>query len=67
MLRNHNKDRYQLKILHLEDTPFDAELVARELKKGKIQFEILVVAHKKAFKNALQNFAPDIPYLPWIP
>ncbi|WP_339686787.1 response regulator [uncultured Nonlabens sp.] len=60
MLRNHNKDRYQLKILHLEDTPFDAELVARELKKGKIQFEILVVAHKKAFKNALQNFAPDI-------
>jgi CheY-like chemotaxis protein/nitrogen-specific signal transduction histidine kinase len=64
MIRNSNKDRYQLKkqlkILHLEDTPSDAELIVRELKKGKIQFEILVVANKKAFKNALQNFAPDI-------
>lgn len=64
MLRNHNKDRYQLKnkikILHLEDTPSDAELIERELKKGKIQFEIVVVANKKAFKNALQNFDPDI-------
>lgn len=32
----------------------------RELKKGKIQFEIVVVTNKKAFKNALQNFDPDI-------
>ncbi|AUC80076.1 hypothetical protein CW736_12165 [Nonlabens sp. MB-3u-79] len=64
MLRNHNKDRYQfkkkIKILHLEDTPSDAELIVRELKKGKIQFEIVIVANKKAFKNALQNFDPDI-------
>ena len=28
-----------MKILHLEDLPSDAELVARELKKGKIIFE----------------------------
>ncbi|REG82495.1 PAS domain S-box protein [Algoriphagus antarcticus] len=49
-----------LKILHLEDTPADAELVDRELKKGKIQFEKLVVANKTAFEKALKEFAPDI-------
>lgn len=50
----------KLKILHLEDTPADAELVERELKKGKIQFEKLVVDNKTAFEKALTEFAPDI-------
>ncbi|WP_189702513.1 PAS domain S-box protein [Subsaximicrobium wynnwilliamsii] len=50
----------KLKILHLEDTPTDAELVERELKKGNIQFETLVVANKTAFEQALKAFAPDI-------
>jgi PAS domain S-box-containing protein len=50
----------KLKILHLEDTPADAELVERELKKGNIQFEKLVVANKIAFEKALNEFAPDI-------
>ncbi|CAM4060030.1 PAS domain S-box protein [Gillisia limnaea] len=50
----------KLKILHLEDTPADAELVERELKKGKIQFEKLVVGNKTAFEKALKEFAPDI-------
>lgn len=49
-----------LKILHLEDTPADAELVERELRKGKIQFEKLVVDNKTAFEKALKEFAPDI-------
>jgi two-component system, NarL family, sensor histidine kinase UhpB len=49
-----------LKILHLEDVPIDAELVSIELKKGKIQFEALVVDNKKDFINALKEFSPDI-------
>lgn len=49
-----------LKILHLEDTAADAELVERELKKGGIEFEKLVVDNRIAFENALDNFVPDI-------
>ena len=47
----------KLKILHLEDIPTDAELVERELKKGEIQFEKLVVDNKLDFKKALKEFA----------
>ncbi|CAM3497044.1 PAS domain S-box protein [Aequorivita lipolytica] len=50
----------KLKILHLEDSPTDAELVESELKKGNIQFEKLVVGTKTAFEKALKEFAPDI-------
>ncbi len=50
----------KLKILHLEDTPADAELVERELKKGNIQFEKLVVDNKTTFLKALNEFNPDI-------
>lgn len=49
-----------LKILHLEDTAADAELVERELKKGGIEFEKLVVDNRTAFETALDNFVPDI-------
>ncbi len=49
-----------MKILHLEDVPADAELVARELKKGKIDSEILVVDTKAEFEHALKTFSPDI-------
>lgn len=50
----------KLKILHLEDLPSDAELVERELKKGNIQFEKLVVDNRKDFEKALKEFSPDI-------
>jgi len=49
-----------MRILHLEDVPADGELVARELKKGKIDSEILVVDTKAEFKHALKTFSPDI-------
>lgn len=49
-----------LKILHLEDLPTDAELVKRELSKGRIQSEILVVDNRKDFVKALEEFSPDI-------
>ena len=49
-----------IKILHLEDAASDAELVAWELKKGKINFEILVVENKAEFINELKDFSHDI-------
>ena len=49
-----------IRILHLEDLPTDAELVSRELKKGKIRFEGLVVDNKNDFIKALEKFSPDI-------
>ena len=49
-----------LKILHLEDVALDAELVSHELRKGKIQFEQLVVDNKEDFVKALEDFSPDI-------
>ncbi|MES2515484.1 MAG: PAS domain S-box protein [Bacteroidota bacterium] len=50
----------KIKILHLEDLSSDAELVERELKKGGIYFEKIVVDNKKDFENALNVFPPDI-------
>jgi two-component system sensor histidine kinase UhpB len=50
----------QLKILHLEDLPDDAELVARELKKSNINGQIMLVNKKDDFVHALKKFSPDI-------
>lgn len=50
----------KIKILHLEDISFDVEMVERELNKGNIRFEKLVVDNKNDFKNALLHFVPDI-------
>jgi PAS domain S-box-containing protein len=50
----------KIKILHLEDTPTDAELIERELKRGKIDFEKIVVSTKADFENALKTFTPDV-------
>ncbi|UEG51233.1 PAS domain S-box protein [Ferruginibacter lapsinanis] len=50
----------KLKILHLEDLDSDAELVERELKKGNILFDKLVVDTRDDFENALAQFSPDI-------
>src|SRR6202790_2620947 len=52
--------KQKIKILHLEDSTFDAELVSRQLKRGKIDSEILVVSEKADFINALQDFSFDI-------
>lgn len=50
----------KLRILHLEDLPADAELVERQLKKGNIQFEKIVVDNKFDFEKAFLEFNPDI-------
>ena len=52
--------KQKIKILHLEDMPEDAELVARELKKWEINSEILVVPDKAKFIEALANFSPNV-------
>lgn len=49
-----------LKILHLEDMDADAELVARELKKGGIKGEIRRAENKEQFVRALVEFEPDL-------
>lgn len=50
----------RIKILHLEDLASDAELVARELTRAKINFEIKVVEKKADFIAAIKTFVPDI-------
>lgn len=47
------------KVLHLEDVPGDAELVARELRKS-IDCDHLVIDSEKAYLNALEQFQPDV-------
>lgn len=48
------------RIIHLEDTPSDAEFAARELKKRNIDFEHLVIDTESEYLNALETFSPDI-------
>jgi PAS domain S-box-containing protein len=55
----HNMKR-NLKILHLEDWPADAELVEREMRKAGLQFDRLLVANKKDFLKGLAEFPADI-------
>lgn len=49
-----------LKILLLEDSETDAEMVQRLLKKEGLQCEFCVVMHKEEFEHALDEFKPDI-------
>lgn len=50
----------KLKILHIEDSASDAELVQRLLKKADFEFDRLLVDTKEDFVNALTTFGPDI-------
>ncbi len=50
----------QLKILHIEDNPADAGLIARELKQSGIDFTVKVVETKNDYSSALKNYNPDI-------
>jgi PAS domain S-box-containing protein len=50
----------QLKILILEDSPYDVELIQYELKKGGIDFVSHIVETKNSFIDALNVFKPDV-------
>lgn len=49
-----------ISIMHIEDQPLDAELVARELKKSEISFTQVVVSTKEEFIERLDTITPDI-------
>jgi len=50
----------QIKILHLEDFPEDAELVEFELHKGNLKFDKQVVDNKDDYEMMLRDFNPEI-------
>jgi len=49
-----------LKILILEDSPTDAELVQFELQNAGLSFEAKVVGNQKEFVEAIDEYCPDI-------
>lgn len=49
-----------LKILILEDSPEDLDLVERELKRGGIDFISIVVKKRAEYEKALHEFQPDV-------
>ncbi len=50
----------ELRVLMLEDTPTDAELEERELRKAGIAFTSMRVDSRDAFVRALEEFHPDV-------
>ncbi len=50
----------ELRILHLEDSAVDAELVVRELRNTKITFTIKRVETRDDFIKAIDGFKPDL-------
>jgi len=49
-----------LKILFVEDSPSDAEIIWRTIQKGGIQFEKTLVETSDSYTSALSGFRPDI-------
>ena len=49
-----------LKILILEDVPFDAELINRELQRSGMNFSSIRVEEEEDYLNALKSFKPDV-------
>ncbi len=49
-----------LKILFLEDNQTDTEIIWRQIKKDKIEFEGELVETREQFIKALKSFSPDI-------
>lgn len=50
----------KIKILHLEDLESDAEFVAREIRKGDFEYEIIQVDSREKYLDALLRYQPDI-------
>ena len=49
-----------IKVLHVEDSEIDAELIARQLKRHGLVFACERVSTEAAFRQALALFVPDI-------
>ena len=51
---------HSLRILLLEDSEYDAELILRELQQAKIHFTAEQVETRHDFEEKLRSFAPDM-------
>lgn len=49
-----------LKILYLEDSPHDAEITSRLLKKSGLAFSLRLVDKPEEYQNALKQYEPDL-------
>lgn len=49
-----------VRILHLEDSPDDAELIALHLREAGLAIEVRRIDTRQAFEEALRSFRPDI-------
>jgi PAS domain S-box-containing protein len=50
----------ELRVLHVEDDPLDAELVAQALRKGGFSFSVVVVQTEAEFERELRAQRPDV-------
>jgi len=50
----------ELKLLILEDVPFDVELIERELYKADIKFTSVIVDREENYLDEIKEFKPDI-------
>ncbi len=50
----------ELRVLHVEDDPLDAELVAQALRKGGFSFSVVVVQTEAEFERELRAHPPDV-------
>jgi CheY-like chemotaxis protein len=50
----------KLKILFIEDSPHDVELIQRELRRASIEFTSYIVETRIDFLFALEKFSPDL-------
>jgi PAS domain S-box-containing protein len=50
----------ELRVLHVEDDPLDAELVAQALRKGGFSFSVVVVQTEAGFERELRAHPPDV-------
>lgn len=60
VLKQVEKMERPLKILILEDSPEDVDLVERELKRGGIDFTAQVVRKRDEYERGLREFKPDV-------
>jgi signal transduction histidine kinase len=51
---------HPIRLLLLEDSPRDAELVERQLRRAQLQFSISVVDGEDGFRSELENSDPDV-------
>jgi PAS domain S-box-containing protein len=50
----------KLKIIYIEDSAYDAEIVTRALRKSDLDFSLELVTNAEEFRNALETADPDV-------